>query len=191
MIASENAEANAPTLKSGIQPQGGATVIDPSLVISGKGSLLLTNQGGFVTNPSVVPIGANTVYTLQFDYRILSPTTSTQVFNASFQPAGTTDPQLQVTIPGMLKNAAVTGTFSSGAQTAEASSYVLRLFVAPGVSLVIDTIVLYRQEVKTQNAPPPTWSRLLTAPFPRLGKDLEFRTDYTASLAFNEGTPFT
>ncbi len=191
VIASENAEGTSQAPKPGIQSQGATVVTDPSLVISGKGSLLLNNQGGFVTNPSVISIGANTVYTIQFDYRILSPTTSSQVFNASFQPAGSADPQQQVTIPGMLKNAAARGRFSSGAQTAGASSYVLRLSVAPGASLIVDNIVIYRQDVTTQNAPPPTWSRLLTTPFPRLGKDLEIRTDLTASLAFNEGTPFT
>ena len=191
-IASENAEGTGPTLKSGIQLQGAATVVtDPSSVISGKGSLLLSNRGGFVTDPSVIPIGANTVYTIKFDYRIVSPTTSNQVFSAWFQPAGTTDQQLQVTIPAMLKNATVTGTFSSGAQTAGGSTYVLELFAQPGVSLIVDNIFVYRQDVITQNAPPPTWNRLLTAPFPRLGNFFENRTDYTASLAFDEGTPFT
>ena len=191
VIASENAEGTGPTLKSGIQPQGGATVVtDPSLVISGKASLLLTNFGGFVTNPSIMPMGANTVYTIKFDYRIVSPTTSNQVFNAWLQPAGTTDQQQQVTIPGMLKNAAVTGTFSTGAQTAGASSYVLQLNAAPGVSLIVDNIVVYRQDVTTQNNPPPTWNRLLTTPFPRLGRFFEASTDYSAEYAQNEGTPF-
>ena len=191
VIAFENAEGTGPTLKSGIQLQGPATVVtDPSLVISGKGSLLLSNGGGFVTNPSVISIGANTVFTIQFDYRIVSPATSSQVFSALFQPAGTTDPQLQVTIPGMLKNAAVTGTFSTGAQTAAASSYVLQLNAGPGVSLIIDNIFVYRQNVTMQNAPPPTWKRLMTTPFPRLGRFFEVRTDSSAELAFNEGTPF-
>ncbi|MBZ5636021.1 MAG: hypothetical protein LAO55_23075 [Acidobacteriia bacterium] len=91
----------------------------------------------------------------------------------------------------MLKNAKATGTFSSDAQTAGATFYVLKLSVSPGVSLVIDNIALYRQEVTTQDAAPPTWSRLLTAPFPRLANRFENRTDNTAALAFNEGTPFT
>ena len=99
MIASENVDENAPTRKSGIQPQGSTTVVtDPSLVISGKGSPLLTNQGGFVTNPSVIPIGANTVIAVRFDYRILSPATTDRVISAWLQLAGTTDTQLRVTI---------------------------------------------------------------------------------------------
>ena len=191
VIASENAEGIGPTLKPGIQLQGSASVVsDPSLLISGAGSVLLNNGGGFVTVPSVIPIGANTVITIQFDYRIISPTTTNQVVSISLQPAGTTDVQLQVTIPPMFKNAEGTGTFSSGAQTAGASSYVLQLNAQPGGSLVVDNIFVYRQDVTTQNAPPHSWNRLLTVPYPRLGNFFAGRTDYTAELAFDEGTPF-
>jgi uncharacterized protein (TIGR03437 family) len=191
VIASENAEGTAPTLKSGIQLQGATVTTDPSLVIFGKGSLLLSSRGGFVTNPSVIPMGANTVYTIQFDYRILSPTTTDNVFYAWFQPAGTTDQQSQVTIPAMLKNAAATGTFSTGAQTAGASSYVLTFYAAPGVSLVLDNIIVYRQDEATQNAAPPTWNRVSTAPFPRLSKYVLGSTQGIASSGKAEGQPFT
>jgi uncharacterized protein (TIGR03437 family) len=192
VIAFENAEGTGPTLKSGIQLQGGTVVTtNPSLVISGKASLLLNNRGGFVTDPSVISCGANTVYTIKFDYRIVSPPTVDSVFYAWFQPAGATDPQLQVTIPATLKNTAATGTFSTGAQTAGASSYVLKLYAAPGVSLVIDNIFLYRQDVTTQNMPPPAWDRLRTARFPRLGKYILGNTGFIASTGKAEGKPFT
>jgi uncharacterized protein (TIGR03437 family) len=191
VIASENAEGTAPTLKSGIQLQGATVTTDPSMVISGKGSLLLNNRGGFVTDPSVIPIGPNNVYAIKFDYRILSPTTADNVFYAWFQPAGATDQQSQVTIPTMFKNAAAAGTFSTGAQTAGASSYVLKLYAAPGVSLVIDNIFMYRQDVTTQSAPPSTWSRLQTAPFPRLSKYILGSTQGIASSGKAEGQPFT
>jgi uncharacterized protein (TIGR03437 family) len=191
VIAAENAEGTRPTLKSGIQLQGATVVTDPSLVISGKGSVLLNNQGGFITNPAVVPIGANTVYTIKFDYRIVSPGTADTLFFIWFQPAGTTDQQLQVGIPAMLKNSEVKGTFSTGAQTAGASAYVLNLGVAAGVSLIIDNISVYRQDVTMQNAPSNTWSRLLTAPFPRLGNYILAGTAGIAQFAYDEGKPFT
>ncbi len=191
VIATENAEGTAPTLKSGIQLQGATVTTDPSLVISGKGSLLLNNRGGFTTDPSVIPLGANTVYTIKFDYRILSPTTVDNVFYAWFQPAGTTDQQSQVTIPTMFKNAAATGTFSTGAQTAGASSYVLNLYAAPGASLVIDNIFVYRQDVTTQNAAPPAWNRLSTTPFPRLSRYILGSTQGIALSGKAEGQPFT
>lgn len=192
VIAAENAEGTGPSLKAGIQPQGSASAVtEPSLVISGKASLLLTNGGGLVTSPPLIPMGANNVHTIRFDYRIVSPPSAGPVFYAGFQPAGTTDPQQQVSIPGMLKNAASAGTFSSGAQTAGASSYVLKLSVAPGVSLVIDNILVYRQEATMEDAPPPAWKRLASAPFPRLGRFYEVRTEYDAELGLNEGAPFT
>jgi hypothetical protein len=191
LIASENAEGTAPTLKSGIQPQGATATTDPSLLISGKASLLLNNRGGFVTDPSVIPMAANTVYTIQFDYRIVSPPTVGYVFYAWFQPAGTTDQQSQVTIPAMLKNAATSGTYSTGAQTGGAASYGLKLYAAPGVSMVVDNIIVYRQDVTTKSAPLPAWNRLSTAPFPRLSKYMLGSTEWTAQTGKAEGQPFT
>ena len=192
VIAAENAEGTAPALKSGIQLQGGARVVtDPSQVISGKGSLLLSNQGGLVTNPSAISMGANTVFTIQFDYRIVSPGTGDRLFYIWFQPVGTTDQQEQVSLPAMLKNAAATGTFSTGAQTAGASAYILNLGVAPGVSLVIDNIFVYRQDITTENAPPPSWNRLLTVGFPRLGNYILEGTGPMAQFGWDEGAPFT
>jgi hypothetical protein len=187
VIAFENAEGTAPTLKSGIQLQGGAAVVtDPSQVISGVASLLLGDTGGFVTDPSVIPIGANTVYTIKFDYRIVSPGTGDSLFSVCLQPVGTTDSQLQVCAPAMLKNAALTGTFSTGVQTAGASSYFLNLYMAGSASLIIDNIFLYRQDVTTQNAPPRTWNGLLTLPFPRLGNYMLEGTSRMAQFGWDE-----
>lgn len=191
VIASENAEGTAPTLKSGIQLQGATVVTDPTSVISGKASLLLSNRDGFVTDPSMIPMTANTVYTIQFDYRILSPPTVDNVFYAWFQPAGTTDQQSQVTIPAMLKNAATAGTFSTGAQTGGGASYGLKLYAAPGVSMVVDNIIVYRQDVTTQSAPRPAWNRLSAAPFPRLSKYMLGTTEWVAQTGKAEGQPFT
>lgn len=111
VIASENAEDTGPTLKSGLQLQGATVIADPSLVISGKGSLLLNNRGGFVTDSSVIPIGANTVYSIKLTIGFFRRPVDV-VFYAWLQPAGSTDQHSQVTIPATLKNAAVTGTFS-------------------------------------------------------------------------------
>jgi hypothetical protein len=191
VLAVENAETTAPTLKSGIQLTQGATVVtDPSEVISGKASLLLANQGGFTTNSSVLPLAGNTVYTIKFDYRILSRGTGDTLFFIWFQPTGTTDFHLQITPPAMLKNQETTGTFSTGAQTGGAGSYTLNLFVNSGVSLIIDNIFVYRQDVTTQNAAPPTWDRLLTMPYPRLGNKIQEGTAGMAQFGWDEG-PFT
>ncbi len=190
VTAAEDAEAIAPTLKSGLQLQNATVTTDPSQVISGKGSVLLNNGGGFVTNPTKVPLAGNTVYTIKFDYRITSRGNSDALFSAWLQPEGTTDPLLQVTLPPMLKNAAVSGTFSTGARTADASSYVLKVVNQPSVSLVIDNIIIYRLDVVPQNTAPPAWNRLLTAPYPRLGTYLGGRSDYISRFSFAELTPF-
>ncbi|HLK49294.1 MAG TPA: IPT/TIG domain-containing protein [Bryobacteraceae bacterium] len=190
VIAFENGEKTAPTLKSGIQLQGATVTTDPSRVISGKASLLLNNPGGFITDPFVIPIGANTIYTIKFDYRIISPGTADTLFYLWFQPTGTTDQASQVVIPTMLKNSEVTGTFSTGAQTAGRSAYVLHLGIAAAVSLVIDNIFVYRQDVTAQSAPPPSWNYLATAPFPRLGNYILEGTHEMAQFGWDE-RPFT
>ena len=191
-IYSNDFETGAgPTTNAGVQLQGSSVITDASLVIAGRSSLLITNRGGFVSIPAVLPLAGNTVYTIRFDYRIVAPATTSEVFYAWFQPAGTADSRLSITIPALLKNAAVTGTFSTGAQTASASAYVLQFYAAPGVSLVVDNVVVYRQEVTSQTAPPPSWNRLVAAPFPRLGKDMLGNTGWTASNGTAEGKPFT
>jgi hypothetical protein len=192
LIVSENAEGVGPVLKSGFQLQGPATLVtDPSQVISGNASVLLNNQATFATNPTVLPLAANTVYTIQFDYRIVSTGSGDGIFYAYFQPVGTKDAQSQVALPPMLKNVAPTGTFSTGAQTAGSGPYTLNVNMCCGGSLIIDNIVLYRQDVITQNAPPSSWNRLQTMPFPRLGNFMLEGTAGMAQFAWDEGTPFT
>jgi uncharacterized protein (TIGR03437 family) len=181
-----------PSANAGLQLQGSSVITDPSLVIAGNSSLLISNRGGFVSVPAVLPLAGNTVYTIQFDYRIVAPTTTTaEVFYAWFQPTGTTDSHLSITIPPLLKNAAVTGTFSTGVLTASASSYMLQFYGAPGVSLVVDNFLVYRQDVTSQTSAPPAWSRLSSTPFPRLGKYMLGNTAWTAEGGVAEGKPFT
>ncbi|HEY4363805.1 MAG TPA: hypothetical protein VGN17_22750 [Bryobacteraceae bacterium] len=191
-IYSDDIESGTgPTVKAGLQLQGTTVITDPSQVIAGKGSLLLSNRGGFVSDPAVLSFAGNTVYTIKFDYRIVSPPTVDAVFYAWFEPMGATDPKLSITLPNMLKNAAVTGTYSMGAQTASASSYVLRFYAAQGVSLIVDNIFLFRQDVTVQTAIPASWSRLSSAPYPRLGKYTLGNTGSIASSGKAEGKPFT
>lgn len=188
VLAFEDAEGTAPGLKAGIQVSNAAGV-SGAQAISGNGSIQL--NGTLKTNPAVLPLAGNTVYTIKFDYRILSRGTAGNLFDAFFEPDGSTDPRLQVTIPPMFKNAAAAGTFSSGAQTAGASSYVLYLSLRAGVSLIIDNIFVYRQDVTPQTTPPSSWSRLQTLPFPRLGNKILLTSDTVSSLALNEKAPFT
>ena len=189
VIAAENAEGMAPTLGSGLQLQNGASVItDPSLVIAGQGSILIADYGTVATIPTVVSLAANTTYIAEFQYRILNPGSGATVLNIWFQPAGTTDPQLWVTLRSPLKNSAATGTFSTGALTAGAASYVLMISATADSSIVIDNISVLRQDAVTTSAAPSNWAGLDRLPFPRLGK---FIFDTPADLAQypEDGTP--
>jgi uncharacterized protein (TIGR03437 family) len=190
VIAAEDAEATGPTLKSGIQLRGAAAVADASQALSGKGSILLNGQAGFVTNPATLPLGPDAVYSMRFDYRILQRGTADFLFYAWFRPQGATGSESDVTLPAMLKNAETTGTFAMGAKTADARSYVLMLTTLPGVSIIIDNILVYREDVIPQTAAPASWSRLLTLPFPRLGNKIHEDTSAMAQSGWDEA-PFT
>jgi hypothetical protein len=188
VLVFEDAGTVAPAPREGIRFES-ATAASAAQTISGKGSLLLYDA--LSTNPAVLSLAGNAVYTIKFDYRIVSRGGSDNILSAVFQPAGSTDPKFQVRAPPMYKNSTAAGTFSTGAQTAGSSSYVLTVSLSPGASLVIDNVVLYRQDVTTQTTMPAVWSRLLTLPFPRLADSFALRTDYVSSLALNEKAPFT
>ncbi len=189
VIATENAEGMAPTVGSGLQLQNGASVTtDPSRVIAGQGSILLADYGTVATAPVVVSLNANTTYIAEFQYRILNPGSGTTVLNIWFQPVGTTDPQFRVTLRAPLKNSPATGTFSTGALTAGAASYVLKISATADSSAVIDNISVLRQDAIATGAAPRNWADLDRLPFPRLGR---FIFDTPADLAQfpEDGTP--
>jgi Hypothetical glycosyl hydrolase family 15 len=171
VIAAENAEGTAPTVGSGLQLQHGASVVtDPALVIGGKASISLANFGTVATAPAVVSLGANTTYIVEFPYLILNPGSGPTVLFAWFQPAGTTGEQFQVTLQTPLKNSAARGTFSTGAQTAGAGSWVLNLEATADSSVIIDNISIFRQDAEATSVAPSNWAVLDRLPFPRLGR---------------------
>jgi uncharacterized protein (TIGR03437 family) len=90
----------------------------------------------------------------------------------------------------MLKNQETTGTFSTGALTAAQAPYTLNLSVSPGVSMIVDNLFVYRQDVTTSQTAPPTWERLVTMPFPRLGNKILEGSAAMAQYGWNEG-PFS
>lgn len=83
----------------------------------------------------------------------LPPTTTAELFYAWFQPAGTTDSRLNITMQPLLN---CYRDVLHGALTASASPYMPQLYVAPSVSLMVDNFFfLYRQDVMSQTSPPP------------------------------------
>jgi len=170
VVASESANTLSPTVGSGLQLYGATIVTDPSLVIAGKASLRLNANASFSTNPVSIPIPANTTVIIEMQYRILNNGSSEEALHLFLQPAATPwSAATQVDLPGILKNAPATGTFSSGALTADAASYALYVSAVTGSDVVVDNIVLYRQDAPAASAPPDTWGKLNSLPYPRIG----------------------
>ncbi len=183
----------APSLAPGLQLQNGAAVVtDPALVISGQAaSIHLTNYGTISTDPAVVQLSGNTTYIVEFQYRILSPGSVPQTLRLGLQPVGATDPALMVDLAPLLKNATVSGTFSSGALVAGSSSYVLFIASSADSDVIVGNITIYKQSVKLSSTPPPAWNNLLTLPYPRLGSCMQGDSlGQAASGGLAEGPPF-
>ena len=183
------AMAPAPTLGPGLQLSHGASVTsDPSLVITGNASIRLKNYAAVATNPSALPLSANTTYIVEFRYQILNYGTSpySAVLQLNLPPAGTADLTAQVDVQPLLRTAAATGIYSAGAETAGAGPYVLTIAALADSDVVIDNITIFRQDTTASNTEPATWARLSTLPYPRLGK---YQLGTTVDLAQGQGGP--
>jgi hypothetical protein len=191
-VATEDAELMAPGLLPGLH-QGAVTVTtDPNEVIDGNASLLLSQYGSLETDSSILPLAADTIYIIEFDYQILDPGTHDEVITMAFQPVETTDWTLQVAPRRrLLKNAPSLGTFSAGALTAYEPNYYLRVSASEQASVVIDNVRIFRQDSVLVSRQPWNWVLLPWIPYPRLGHYLQGNTQEMAQFAYVEGTPFT
>ena len=163
---------------------------DPSLVIAGKTSARLGWFGKIVTNPSTLPLAGNTTYIVEFQYHILNYGAASDILHLDLQPVGTTDTQLQVNFAHLGPDLPATGTFSSGGLLGSASNYVLTITSQQQTDIVIDNLAVYRQDSIASSTQPPTWARLETLPFPRLGKYQAGTTEGDAAVA-PAGSPYT
>ncbi|HTX37831.1 MAG TPA: hypothetical protein VME43_22535, partial [Bryobacteraceae bacterium] len=148
----------------------GATITtDPAVVIGGNTSIRLTNGAYVSTDPAVVPLAGNSTYIVQLQYRLLSTGGSTMPLAVWFNPAGNATVSASVNGSPLLQNASVTGTFSSGAQLAGAASWVLNIGAGAGTDVAINGVTIFQQTAPPTSTQPPSWSRLTTLPYPRLG----------------------
>jgi hypothetical protein len=174
VIASEDGEATLPSVGTGLRLQNGATVVtDPSLVIGGSASVALSNFGNIATDPAVVPLAGNTTYIVEFQYRMVNPGTELGkgILNLWLHPAGVPfNQQLVVQIEQPLRNSAATGTYSAGAQTAGAASWVLNISATASSSVIVNNIKVLRQDATATGVAPSNWAALATRPFPRIGR---------------------
>lgn len=184
-IYSDNIEPPGP----GLRLEGAATIVtDPALVLNGTASLRLNSARNLSTDPTAWPLRPNTSYIVELQYRILNRGNNTDLLFVNLHPAGNRDPRVSIFMPSLFRNAADSGTFSSGAQTNSSASYVLDIAAGNGVSILIDDIVIYRQDVVQTTAP--DWTRLGTLPFPRLGAWYSDNPDYQASNGLHGVQPY-
>ena len=168
----EGSTSGIKLLNSSCPPSGGCSTItsDPSLVIAGKSSLRLNNNGRVSTDPTVLTLSGNTTYIIEFQYHIINYGPYSDVLHLDFYPDGSTDEQAKIQLSYLHKNSQATGTFSSGALTGNAASYLLYIGSIAQADVVIDNITIYKQDSIQSTVQPAAWSKLSTLPFPRLGK---------------------
>ena len=171
-------------------PHGATVTTDPSLVIAGKASIHMAPNGEVITNPSIVNMAGNTVYIVEFQYRILNRGSGDNILTFLMLPASATNLSQGVQVPAMLKNAETTGTFSSGALTAQDASWYFSIITTADSEVVIDNISVYRAQIAQFTTPPQSFVNLATVPFPRLGKCLFWTPSQIAQLAPGEGVPY-
>jgi uncharacterized protein (TIGR03437 family) len=169
--------------------QGASIVTNPSLAISGTPSVAVSNFGNLATDPAVIPLAGNTTYIVEFQYRIVNPGADLGILNLWLHPAGVPfNQQLVVQIEAPLRNSAATGTFSAGAQTAGAPSWVLNISATASSSVIVNNITVLRQDAIKTGVAPANWAGLIARPFPRIGRDILGNPDEIAAYPL-DGIP--
>ncbi len=179
VVATADAEQQVVGPGPGLNIGNAELVTDTGLVLGGKMSARLRNGKGLGTNSTALSLAGNTTYIIEFQYRVLTPDSSYGSLGIGMFPVDIAfDPNLGIQMPPLLNNATPTGTFSSGGLTAGRSSYAMGIFSSNQSDVIIDNIVIYRQEAVQTTAPPAALARLESAPYPRLGSRM-----YLTSIA--------
>jgi hypothetical protein len=170
-------------------------VTDPALMLGNKPTIRLDGvgapgTGSIGTDPAVWPLAPNTTYIVEVQYRVVANPGNNDLLFPSLYPLGNVDQHSTINLPSLLRNAAATGTFSSGALTNSATSYQFSINAGPQVSIVIGNIVIYRKDA-VQTTTPPAWTGLSTLPFPRLGAWYSDNPDFNAGGGRDGVPPYT
>jgi hypothetical protein len=132
-----------------------------------SGWLRLEEGQGLSSVPSVLVLPPMSVFSLSFDYRLLSPGTDAESIRITLLPSP--DSRDMVALQPLLRNAGSSGRFVTGFTTGTHGPYVISLNAGKGANLLLDTIVIERGEPQPFTEEPPTYAWLRDAPFPRLG----------------------
>jgi hypothetical protein len=175
-VYAENFEG--PNLAPGLNLEAGTSIV----------SLRMDDRGRIVTHLFLLPLESNTPYIVELQYRVLNRGSNTDLLYLDLSPGNSDQQSLRIYPPSLYRNVETSGTFSSGAQTNLSGPYVLGVNAGIGVSILIDNIVIYRQDAVAGAAAPPGWSKLGNLAFPRLGAWYQENPDYTA-LGGKNGVP--
>lgn len=172
------------SLSPGLRLHGGEITTKEAL--DGKKSVKLSNWGGIETNPDELPLTPDTYYLFEFDYHILNPgTTLGGTVENLFFPESSSDEKDSMHCDGMLSNAELKGTFSSGGlTTTDANAYYMRIQATQGASIIIDNLKIFRQDALPITSPPDRWANLSQLPYPRLGN---YQAGHTSHWAIDGG----
>ncbi|HKW98119.1 MAG TPA: putative glycoside hydrolase [Bryobacteraceae bacterium] len=170
--------------------RGAGVTTDPTLVIGGKASIHMPPNSEVITNSTTVNMAGNTVYIVDFRYRILNRGSAANILTFLMLPVGAVNLSQGVEVPGMLKNAEQSGTFSTGALTAKDASWYFSIITSADSEVVIDNISVFRGQTIQFTTPPASFVNLTAAPFPRLGKCMFWTPSQVAQLAPGEGVPY-
>ena len=179
-LYAEPAGGSSPSLDPGLQLQNGASLVtDPALALSGSPSIRLKNYGTVNVNPAVTPLSGNATYIAQFSYHILNYGSSDIVIAVYLIPTGDGNQQDLITVSNLAPSAPASGTFSAGAQTANAAQYYFSISASPDSDVVVDDIQILRQDPVEHTTPPSSWASLENLPFPRLGRYIQGATSWS------------
>lgn len=163
---------------------------DPSLVIGGKASIHMPPNSEVITNSAAVSMAGNTVYIVEFQYRILNRGSAANILTFLMLPVGATKVSQGVEVAAMLKNAEQSGTFSTGALTAQDPSWYFSIITSADSEVVIDNISILRGQTVQFTTPPASFVNLTSVPFPRLGKCMFWTPSQVAQFGSGEGVPY-
>jgi len=167
---------------------GASIVTDPSLVIPGHGASVLLDGGQLITDPAILPLGPNTTYIVELQYRVVSNPADNDLLFVSMVPPAQPTQQHTIFMPPLIRNEPASGTFSTGAQTNSSATYGVTISAGQQVSLIVGNITIYRQDA-VQTTAPPAWANLGSLPFPRLAAWSAVSPDYIPGGSSMAGIP--
>jgi len=193
-VLTEGCEAKGPSMNPQLRflSDGTASLTSDSLYQAGEGtSVILTDLGAIVSDPTLLHLPGGATYIVEFDYKRIRKGNHDRLAEVWLQLAGK-DPWLVSTsaqLPFIFNHEPERGTYQGGIAVPPAGDYYLVIRATDKASISIDNLRVMRQNTVTSEAYPQHWDAIAAAPFPRLGNYL---MGTTQAMAYGdvEGTRF-